>query len=47
VKKNDHSNVIGYCTKKLMTIFGEVTGYDFFLVEQNIQKIVISEKNDP
>ena len=33
--------------KNLMTLFGEVTGYEFFLVEQNIQKIVISEKNDP
>ena len=33
--------------KNLMTLFGEVTGYEFFLVEQNIQKIVISEKNEP
>jgi len=46
-EKNDHSDVIGDCTKNLMTIFGEVTGYEFFLVEQNIQKIVISEKMIP
>ena len=55
--KNDPLNVISEkkltrmllvtVQKNLMTLFGEVTGYDFFLVGQNIQKIVISEKNDP
>ena len=47
VKKTITRMLLVTVQKNLMTLFGEVTGYEFFLVEQNIQKIVISEKMIP
>ncbi len=47
VKKTITRMLLVAVKKNLMTLFGEVSGYDYFLVGQNIQKIVISEKNDP